>query len=109
MADTVYLALALLAGLAAGWGIRALRGGTPDEPPAPPEDTRAADIAGVLSRTTHDIRGALSPAMLMTERLESHADPAVREIAEAISRAMDQATATCRTAAADAKRITGTA
>ncbi len=109
MADIIVPVLALLVGLAAGWGIAVLRRGPAPEPPAPPEDTRAADLAGVLSRTTHDIRGALSPAMLMTERLESHADPAVRDIAEAISRAMDQATATCRSAATDAKRIIGTA
>ena len=105
MADIILPVLALLVGLVAGWGIAVLWRGAASEPPAPPEDTSTADLAGVLSRTTHDIRGALSPAMLMTERLESHTDPAVREIAEAISRAMDQATAMCRTATADAKRI----
>lgn len=105
MADTVFLALALVAGIAIGWLIAALRRPAPPEPPAPPEDTSAADLAAVLSRTTHDIRGALSPAMLMTERLENHTDPAVRDIAVAISRAMDQATATCRASAAEAKRI----
>ncbi|MCX7381945.1 MAG: hypothetical protein NT133_11140 [Alphaproteobacteria bacterium] len=105
MADTVFTTLALLAGIGIGWIGAAMRRPAPPEAPLAPEDTRAADIAGVLGRTTHDIRGALSPAMLMTERLEGHADPAVREIAEAISRAMDQATATCRAAASEAKRL----
>ena len=105
MAETLFLVVALLVGAGIGWIGAAMRRSAPPEAPPAPEDTSAADIAGVLSRATHDIRGALSPAMLMTERLESHADPAVREIAEAISRAMDQATATCRAAASDAKRL----
>ena len=67
-------------------------------------EARATALAATISRLTHDIRGALSPALLMAERLERHDDPVVRDAAETISRAMDRAATTCRETSSTAKR-----
>ena len=66
--------------------------------------TRVGALTASVSRLTHDLRGALSPSLLMAERLERHSDPAVRQAAEVIVKAMDRAAAICRDAAVDAKR-----
>ena len=63
-----------------------------------------ADLSAAVSALTHELRGALSPSLLMAERLERHADPAVRQSAEVIAKAMDRATLICRDASANAKR-----
>ena len=55
---------------------------------------RAARLAALVvaaGRLGHDLRGALSPALLMGERLQSHADPAVRRAADSVVRAIDRA------------------
>ena len=85
-------ALALLLGLIGGWvlGRRAGRAARP--------------VPADLSRLTHDVRGALSPAMLMAERLERHSDAGVRQTAEVIVRALERTAALCRDASAAAKQ-----
>jgi hypothetical protein len=66
--------------------------------------TKVGELAMSVSRLTHDLRGALSPALLMAERLERHDDPAVRQAAEVVAKAMDRAATMCREASAAAKR-----
>ncbi len=56
---------------------------------------RAARLAALVvaaGRLGHDLRGVLSPALLMAERLQSHADPTVRRAADSVVRAIDRAT-----------------
>ena len=47
--------------------------------------------AAKLSRLRHDVRGALSPALLMAERMETHADSAVRQAADMITESLERA------------------
>jgi signal transduction histidine kinase len=54
---------------------------------------RAATLAAAMVKLGHDLRGALSPAMLMSERLESNPDPAIRQAGTIVARALDRATA----------------
>jgi signal transduction histidine kinase len=65
---------------------------------------RMAEMAASVSRLTHDLRGAMSPALLMAERLERHDDPAVRQAAEVVAKAMQRASTMCREVSAAAKR-----
>ncbi len=44
-----------------------------------------------LRQLRHDIRGALSPALLASDRLLDHADPAVKRSAEIVVRSVDRA------------------
>jgi len=100
MGDITALALALIAGVAVGaFAIWYLRRQAEAEARA-----HLDALAASVSKLTHDIRGALSPAMLMAERLERHDDPAVRQAAETISKAMDRAATICRDNSAAAKR-----
>jgi sensor domain CHASE-containing protein len=46
-----------------------------------------------LDRLRHDLRGALSPALLSADRLLASDDPATRHAGEIIVRAVDRATA----------------
>ncbi len=71
-----------------------------------PAAAPTADVAALLGRAIHDIRGTISPALLMSEQLESHADPAVRAAAAAISEALDRATQICRETTTAAKHLT---
>ncbi len=107
MNDIAIALIALLAGLLGGAAGTALLRRKPAPPPERVEDKRLAELAEVLNRSNHDIRGALSPALLMVEQLEGHTDAAVRQTATSISRAMDHATRICREAAAAARRIYG--
>ncbi len=44
-------------------------------------------------RMRHDLRGAMSPVLLIADRLLHHADPAVKRSAEILVRTVDRATA----------------
>ena len=48
--------------------------------------------AGVAS-LRHDLRGALSPALILSDRLVSSTDPAIRKAGEAVVRSIEQASA----------------
>ena len=48
--------------------------------------------AGVAS-LRHDLRGALSPALILSDRLVASSDPAIRKAGEAVVRAIEQASA----------------
>ena len=55
-----------------------------------------AHIAEVEARAAalrHDLRGVLSPALMVTDRLLSHPDPAIQRAGQAIVRSVDRATA----------------
>ena len=41
--------------------------------------TRDAQWAQLIIKLSHDIRGAVTPALLMAERLEMHSDAAVKQ------------------------------
>ncbi len=52
------------------------------------------EVAGGMEaqrRLRHDLRGALSPALLTADRLISHADPKVRRAGEIIVKSVDRA------------------
>ena len=40
----------------------------------------------------HDLRGVLSPALMMSDRLVNHADPAVQRAGQAVVRSVERAT-----------------
>lgn len=69
---------------------------------------RAADTkwAESIIRLAHDIRGAVTPALLMAERLEMSSDPAVKQAAAIIATAMDRTTEIAKAASTEA-RATG--
>jgi hypothetical protein len=52
---------------------------------------REQALAVAIRKLGHDLRGAVSPAMLMAERLEQNADPAIRQAGTIITQAMDRA------------------
>jgi hypothetical protein len=64
--------------------------GTDEAMVSPPEATARAEQ---LRRLRHDLRGALSPALLAADRLLSRNDEAVRQSAEIVIRALERATA----------------
>ncbi len=84
MAGALAPVLAAMLGLLAGAGIAAalLRRR---------HHAHRATQGKTLRVLSHDLRGALSPGVLMAERLESHADPQVRQSAQIISLALDRA------------------
>ena len=67
--------------------------------PAPDRSGEAALTAEIATlRTTnaslrHDLRGVLSPALMMSDRLLNHADPAVQKAGQVVVRSIDRATA----------------
>lgn len=52
-----------------------------------------ADLRAHLSGLRHDIRGILSPAMLVSDRLLTHAEPGVRRAGEVMVRVVERAIA----------------
>jgi hypothetical protein len=59
-------------------------------------DSRAVDEEErkrQLSALRHDVRGILSPTMLVADRLLSHEDPVVRRAGEVVTRTVERAAA----------------
>jgi hypothetical protein len=48
-------------------------------------------MAKALGRLGHDLRGALSPALLLAERLETHQDSSVRQAGQILTQTMERA------------------
>jgi hypothetical protein len=69
-------------------------------------DSRAEALAAILIRLSHDLRGALSPALILAERLEAHPDAKVRDAARLISAATERATQLCRDASVETRHLT---
>jgi signal transduction histidine kinase len=63
------------------------------------EDSKSGDegVSVVASEETaallHDLRNLLTPALLLTERLQGHADPGVRKTADRLAQSLDRAVA----------------
>ena len=57
---------------------------------------RIEELERMMSRLRHDVRGALSPALLMADSLRHHADPHVQRAGEMIGRAIDRVTGMLR-------------
>src|SRR3546814_7477456 len=60
--------------------------------------TRKAHLAalgGAVAKINHDLRGILSSALLVSDRLESSDDPEVRRAAPTLVAAIERATALC--------------
>jgi len=75
-----------------------LYGAMPQPAPATPDLIAAAQARiDALERKTaglrHDLRGALSPALIMSERLVDSADPAIRRAGEVVGRSIERAAA----------------
>jgi signal transduction histidine kinase len=59
------------------------------------EKTRLAALGSAMSRIGHDLKNILSPAVLISDRLETSADPAVRRMAPRLIETLDRAVALC--------------
>jgi signal transduction histidine kinase len=91
----------LLAALVAAWAAglvqyAASRATTAALAPAPTPDAALQQLDEYRRHTAamrHDLRGVLSPALMMSDRLLGHADPAVQRAGNAVVRSIDRATA----------------
>ena len=91
---------ALLSGAAAGvvqYGV--LRVQPAPVRPEPPDhagdhalERQLAEIRAYTASLRHDLRGVLSPALMMSDRLLKHADPAVQKAGHAVVRSIERAT-----------------
>lgn len=59
------------------------------------EKTRLAALGAAMSRISHDLRNILATAVLISDRLESSADPAVRRVAPRLIETLDRAVRLC--------------
>ena len=59
------------------------------------EKTRLAALGAGMSRIGHDLRNILSTAVLISDRLEASADPAVRQVAPRLIETLDRAVRLC--------------
>jgi hypothetical protein len=85
-------AIAILAGLygwLAGWFLRPAR---PVAVELPPEPASVAEERNSIAVLRHDVRGILSPALLVTDRLLVHDDPSVQRAGEVIARTVQRIT-----------------
>jgi signal transduction histidine kinase len=70
---------------------------------------RDARLAQLVIKFSHDIRGAVTPALLMAERLEMNADPAVKQAAAVVASAMERTAEIAKAASAEARATGGVA
>lgn len=59
------------------------------------EKTRLAALGAAMSRISHDLKNILATAVLISDRLESSADPAVRRVAPRLIETLDRAVRLC--------------
>jgi len=60
------------------------------------QKTRLAGLGEAVAKINHDLRNILAVAQLLTDRLESSADPMVAKVAPKLLRSLDRATALCQ-------------
>ncbi len=96
-AGVPFLLSALLAAAAAGLVQRAAMR---RQPVAVPDRSGEAALAARLesyraatAALRHDLRGVMSPALMMSDRLVNHADPAVQRAGQAVVRSIERSTA----------------
>ncbi len=92
-----------LAGLLLGWLIARGLGPpaslaapvvvAPSAEPAPSVQPDPAIEGAAITALRHDLRGILSPAMLIADRLASHDDPSVQKAGDVITRTVERAAA----------------
>lgn len=77
----------------------ALRQQAPPAPATGPEPDQLSQVQAELQAyrdatagMRHDLRGVLSPALMMSDRLLKHADPAVQRAGQAVVRSIERAT-----------------
>ena len=99
--EILFIVVGLVAGGLAVWLVMA--------PQVRAAHTRDARLAQLVIKFSHDIRGAVTPALLMAERLEMNADPAVKQAAVVIAEAMERTTEIAKAASAEARSIGGVA
>ena len=91
-----FIASGLLAAVAAGFvQYAALRLQKPPEPvvPANETDNRLDTYRAHTAALRHDLRGVLSPALMVSDRLVNHQDPAVQRAGQTVVRSIERATA----------------
>ena len=59
------------------------------------EKTRLAALGAAMSRISHDLKNILATAVLISDRLETSADPAVRRVAPRLIETLDRAVRLC--------------
>lgn len=59
------------------------------------QKTRLAALGAAVSRINHDLRNILASGVLLSERLDTSADPAVRKVAPRLIEAMERAARLC--------------
>lgn len=59
------------------------------------EKTRLAALGAAMSRISHDLKNILATAVLISDRLESSADPSVRRVAPRLIDTLDRAVRLC--------------
>ena len=72
------------------YGMMAAEGATPGDAAG---QARIDALQAHVSDLRHDLRGALSPALIVSDRLIAHADPAIRRAGETVARSVEQASA----------------
>jgi hypothetical protein len=70
---------------------------------------RDAQWTQLIIKLSHDIRGAVTPALLMAERLEMNADPGVKQAAAVVASAMERTAEIAKAASAEARATGGVA
>ena len=81
------LVAGLAAGVVAGAVVTLL-----DRDAAPPDDTKLHEALAANAQLRHDIRGALSPALLVADRLTGHGESGVVKAGNTVVRAVQRAT-----------------
>ncbi len=59
------------------------------------QKTRLASLGEAVAKINHDLRNILAAAQILTDRLETSADPMVARVAPKLLRSLDRATALC--------------
>ncbi len=54
---------------------------------------RLQQLEAAASTLRHDLRGVLSPALMVSDRLTTHSDPAIKRAGEAVVKSVERATA----------------
>ncbi|GAC1347864.1 MAG: hypothetical protein NVSMB18_34280 [Acetobacteraceae bacterium] len=92
----------LLIQAVAGWAVRARPASRLPVPPGPALEGRIRLLEDSTAHLRHDLRGVLSPALMMADRLLRNEDPAIRRAGQAVVRSIERAT----TLLAENKRAT---